>query len=308
MIKKEIFNLIEKFAKILQIQLNMEYTYKNKNVATAFKGIGSFGELLIGLYNPNYVGSGSGGLGMDLIDKKNAKEIEVKTAVTFQPNKCKNKNCSFKFSNLFNSCVICNSKDFKSISDSRFSINAKKLLEHLGSKNFEKISCVHIYQKTESHNFELGEISFYIDCYDINFSNESKEILNKKIIYFQNQHNLSNKSDTCNLIPKSFDFFMLNPIWFDAFEFKINYKNIEKNISVKRTFSENNSKLKVPLSVCVKKEEKEIFENLKSFDKSTNSAEVTDFVLNMQYRNKSYNKKRGEIRNVFNLNKKKNHI
>ena len=52
---KEVFSLIEKFAKILQMQLNIEYLYQNKNIAMAFKGIGSFGELLAGLYNPNSV-------------------------------------------------------------------------------------------------------------------------------------------------------------------------------------------------------------------------------------------------------------
>lgn len=305
---KEVFSLIEKFAKILQMQLNIEYLYQNKNIAIAFKGIGSFGELLAGLYNPNYIGSGSGGLGLDLVDKNNAKEIEVKTAVTFQPNKCRNKNCSFKFSRLFNSCTVCGSKDFRSISDSRFSINAKKLLDHLKTENFAKITCIHIYDKPTSHNLELGEIIFFIDCYDIKFSDEPKEIIDKKIAYFQNQYELSSKSDNCNLIPKSFDFFMLNPSWFDAFEIKINYKNLYQNVVVQRIFNENQSKLKVPFSLCSRKEEKIIFQNLKSFNKITKTVEVSDFAMNMPYRNKNFNKDRGKIINVFVLNKNKNKI
>lgn len=72
----------------MQIQLNLEFTYQSKNIATSFKGVSSFGELLIGLINEDYMGSGSGGLGLDLIDHKKRKEIELKTAVTFQPNKC----------------------------------------------------------------------------------------------------------------------------------------------------------------------------------------------------------------------------
>lgn len=288
--------ILELYAKIWQIQLHIEYKFKDKNVSNAFKGIGAFGEIFASLYNDGYVGSGSGGLGFDLINMDLKKEIEVKSSVTFQSNKCDN--CGFKFSKIFDSCSICGSKKYKKINDSRFGINAKSLLEAYDKKIISKLVCLHIYDsKTLNFNDEQI-IEFTINCYEIPFEYNDFQDERKRIDYFKNQFKSSNKSVHCNLLPESYDFFMLTPKFFDSWTIEINFKDLNVNPIIKNNWSDDMKNIKVKIDVC-SKEEKEIFKKLNSYDESKHTVDLSDFVENFNYRKKSFNKKRGIIKKII---------
>lgn len=282
--KEEREEILKSYAKIWQIQLHLEYKFRNYNVSSAFKGVGAFGELFAATYFENFKGSGSGGSGMDLINLDLKKEIEVKTAVTFQPNKCKNPDCLFKFSGLFDSCTNCGEQNNIDIPrDSRFGINAKVLLEAIKKQLFYKLIGFHIYEK--NHNKKTGEITFVINAYDI-VSSDSKHD------YFINQNDNSKKSTTTNLLPLSYDFYRLNPKLFDSYIIKINYKNINEKILISNIDVEP---IRVPFSICIGKEEKELFKSLPSYDETTKTVSVEEFSNNFKLRKKHLNKDRGTI-------------
>lgn len=282
--KKEREDILKLYGKIWQIQLYLEYKFRQYNISSAFKGVGAFGEIFTATYFDNFKGSGSGGSGMDLVDVKLEKEIEVKTVVTFQPKKCKK--CNFKFSSLFDSCSNCGETiNIFSPKDSRFGINAKVLLDAIKKNIFYKLIGFHIYEK--EHNKNIGELTFVIDAYDI-LSN------NSKLDYFKNQEENSFKSNTTNLLPLSYDFYRLNPKLFDQYIIKINYKNLDEKIIIINPIIKD---IRVPFSICTNKNEKELFKTLPSYDSQSNTVSVEDFANSFKLRNKKLNKDRGIIKN-----------
>ena len=112
---------LEKIAKIWQIQLNLELSNPNKNVRLSFKDIGAFAELLAINHLDGFVGSGSGGMGLDLVNYSKHKAVEVKSCCTIQNSACKK--CRTKFNTLFLSeCPKCGSGEYSEASDSRFGL------------------------------------------------------------------------------------------------------------------------------------------------------------------------------------------
>lgn len=291
---EEISSLIKIFATIWSNQLYLEYKFRDKNVSNAFKGVGAFGEIISTFYKNNYIGSGSGGLGFDLINRQNKKEIEVKTSVTFQSNKCLN--CNFKFSKLFSECTVCGSKKFKEVEDSRFGINAKTLLNAYKSKLIDCLFVYHIFDIKEDFNNEQGIAKFKINCYIIQFTYDDSFEENKKIQYFKNQYELSSKSNRCNLLPLSYDFWLLTPRFFDSWEITINFKNPSFNPVVKNIWNEKLEKIKVNLDVCKSKIEKKFFLKISG---GKHFLYLSDFVKNFNYRKKNFNKNRGKILNIL---------
>ncbi len=292
--KQELEDFLKKYSIIWRQQLNIEYEYRSKNVSTAFKGIGAFGELFAALYNSGFVGSGSGGLGFDLINEEQQKEIEVKTSSTFQSNKCDN--CEFKFSKIFTTCSNCESDNFHDISDSRFSINAKSLLDAYDKKIISALVLFHIFDKPKSINLTTGEITFIVNCYNVpfNYDNSKKEV--KRLQYFRNQKEQSKKSNCCNLLPCSYDFYLLSPEFFDSWEISFNFINLDTPIKITNQFNQVNKQIEVNISICSSKEEKDLFKKL-SNRKNTLPLEV--FAKNFEYRKKRFNKDRGKIKSVL---------
>ena len=292
--QKEIF---EHFSDLWQLQLYIEFFLNSFNVSNAFKGISSFGETLAASYNENFIGSGSGGLGHDLKNFKTGMVIEVKTSCTFQSNKCKNKNCNFKFSKLISFCPNpnCMSNDFKVMKDSRFGINAKSLLKDYKNGVFEKLCLFHIFD--EDLNKKKRTIKFIVNGFDISFNKHEtdKITLNKRLEYFENQNFLSSKSDNCNFLPNSYDFYLLKPKQVCSFEVIINYGNLHiKNIISELKF---NNSLRVPINLIEKLSWND-FISIKSYDKNSETISVEDFSSNFNFKKKKFNKERGEIKLV----------
>jgi hypothetical protein len=283
--KKELFSVI----KIWQHQLYLEYIDPGKNVKTAFKDIGPFGELLAISYNPGYIGSGSGGMGLDLVNRETKKSIEVKTCCTIQNSKCKSKICGAKFNPFFHDkCPVCGSEG-KKINDSRFSINAKEFLEQHNKGFFDSFILFHVHEI--DHDGIDKKLSIKLSWYRIDFKNE--EIKNIKLSYFKSQEK-DGKKPICNLLPLSFDFFKLCPDLIEEIYVEINYDDLSKNPTIK--YIENNEKkLRVPIEI-LKSNEIDVFKGLSSYSLKDNRADMIDFTLKIPYRKKTHGKERGDTR------------
>ena len=280
-------------SKIWQHQLHLEYINPKRNVRVSFKDIGPLGELLAISYNPGYAGSGSGGMGLDLVNRITKKSIEVKGCCTIQNSKCENKKCRAKFNPLFHDkCPICN-HDGKKITDSRFGIDAKEFLGQYNMGFFDNFTLYHIYQI--SHDEINKKLSVGLAWYKIDFDNEN--IKNIKLDYFNEQAKRGRKPH-CNLLPFSFDFYKLCPVLIDKVYIKLDYDDMAKDPIIKHERFVKNP-LRVPISI-LKKNEKNLFKKLSSYSSSDKTADVVDFTKNIPYRKKTHGRERGDTRkNVY---------
>lgn len=278
--------ILQKIAKVWQIQLNLEYEYrKNQNTRLSFKDIGAFCELLATYYNSGFIGSGTGGMGLDLVNYKTGKTVEVKSCCTIQNAKC-NK-CGTKFNDLFNDyCPKCKSNDFKKINDSRFGIDAKEFLRQFNNGKFENFTMCYI--SLIDQNKQQNTIVVKLEWFKVQFTD--KEIKNIQLEYFKNQVNFGRKAH-CNLLPKSYDFYKLCPTKIDDKNITINYEDLNIPPEVINCDFEKN--LKVPIDL-IPKENREFFMTLKSY--FNNYADAKDFTKNLSYKKKSLGKKRGNTR------------
>lgn len=281
---------IEKFAKIWQIQLNVEYNNPKKNVRISFKDVGPFCEYLALMFEPDYQGGGSGGMGFDLYNKINNKAIEVKGCCTIQNAKCGD--CNAKFNDLFlDHCPDCGSHKLIRVNDSRFGIKASETLRQYKENIFGGFILGHV--SMEEHIKLKHTIVIKIDWYKLDFDSD-EEIKNIRLEYFENQKTLG-KKDTNNLLPNSFDFYKLAPLKIYEHVIEINYDDLNtvpRVIGKKTNYYPRVDGEKIRFY----KDEKVIFKNLKTYDPSTNTAEAKDFTLHMPYRNKSLGKERGDTR------------
>lgn len=276
-------------SKIWQHQLHLEHVNPKRNVRVSFKDIGSFGELLAISYNPGYVGSGSGGMGLDLVNRKTKKSIEVKGCCTIQNSKCKNKKCRAKYNPLFhNKCPICNSVG-EEIGDSRFSINAKEFLDQYSKGFFKNFTLYHVYQI--SHDEISKKLIVGLNWYKIDFKN--KDTKNIKLDYFKEQAK-SGKKSICNLLPFSFDFYKLCPVLVDTVYIELNYDDMTKDCVIRHK-KIIRKPMRVPISI-LRNNEKEIFKKLSSYSLSNETADIIDFTKNIPYRKKTHGKDRGDTR------------
>jgi len=278
-------------SKIWQHQLHLEYINPNRNVRMSFRDIGSFGELLAISYNPGYVGSGSGGMGLDLVNRKTRKSIEVKGCCTIQNSKCVR--CRAKFNSLFhNKCPICNNNG-KAINDSRFSINAKEFLYQYNRGIFDNFTLYHIYQV--SHDESNKKLTVGLAWYKIEFDN--KDIKKIQFDYFKKQAK-SGKKPICNLLPFSFDFYKLCPVLVDMITIELDYDDMTKVPIIKHEKFIRNP-LRVPIDI-LRNNEKKIFEKLSSYSSADKTADMVDFTKSIPYRKKTHGKNRGDTRkNVY---------
>ena len=294
---------IEKIAKVWQIQLNLEYCNKKKNVRISFKDIGSFCELLAIDYNAGFVGCGSGGMGLDLANYETGKAIEVKSCCHIQNVKCtanvkdektgEEMVCGTKFNTLFtDKCPKCNSTSYERIHDSRFGINATELLRQYKDENiFENFTMCYISLVTQ--NVHAKTITIRLEWFVIDFND--KKIKEIQLDYFKTQKEMG-KKDTCNLLPKSYDFYKLCPRKIDEKTIEINYENLDINPLLKDCPFEKD--LRVPIDIIPRKD-REAFMALKSFNKKRQDANCKDFTKNMPYKEKSLGKERGGTRKTI---------
>lgn len=280
----------EKIAKIWQLQLNLEYSNPAKNVRLSFKDIGPFAELTAINYLNGYVGSGSGGMGFDLVNYTQKKAIEVKSCCTIQNAICKK--CGTKFNSLFiKKCPKpgCNSTDFKPMSDSRFGIDAKEFLDQYKNKYFDKfyLCCA---SKT-SYDDATTNLEINLEWFYISFDNEDYKDI--QLEYFENQNKRGKKAH-CNLIPYSFDFYKLVPTKISDIKIQICIKDL--NTTPVITETKNSQKLRIHIDKMHNKTERELFKQLKTYKPATQDADVVDFTKNIPYAKKSLGRNRGDTR------------
>ncbi len=285
-------NELMKILKKWQIELNLEYSNPKKNVRVSFGDIGSFGELSAINFNEDFIGSGSGGMGFDLLNTKTKKTIEVKTCCTIQNSKCSNESCGIKFNHLFNdTCPNCGSKEYKLINDSRFGINSKELIKQYKLGIFEKLVLCHI--SLVNQNKKFNELNIKIEFFEVDFMKKD-EYLNIRLEYFNNQAT-KGRNTTANLLPYSYDFYKLTPLKIYEVDAAINYSDLNKE----PTYCINDKKTPLRISekeVRLYKSEKEKFMRLSTYDKKTKSACAKEFARLMPYRKKSLGKERGDTR------------
>ena len=278
---------LEKIARVWQLQLNLEYSNKTNNTRMSFKDIGAFCELLATNYNAGFVGCGSGGMGLDLVNYSTKKAVEVKSCCTIQNAVCKK--CGTKFNDLFlDKCPKCYSSDYKVMTDSRFGIDAKEFLNQYGEGFFENFTMCYIHLKNQ--NKSENTITVKMEWFQVEFNDP--QIKNIQLQYFKNQNELGKKPH-CNLLPLSYDFYKLCPKKVDDYEVVVNYGDLNKLPQIiKCTFD---SKVRVPISVIPEKD-KLNFKRLKTYAWQTQSADCKDFTIHIDYKEKNLGKERGDTR------------
>ena len=197
----------------------------NKNISKAFsRGIGGFGEELSIIINPSsYVSASKGGCAFDnfeLDENGNIKcATEVKTCCHIQPKECKT--CAKKAPYFQQTCVFCGKNEFKIIKDSRFSIDSKAHFEY--ADLLTKYLLVYIY----IDQYEMICLNTYIiDSKNTYFTN-----------YLRNQKDNSDKSNTCNLVPHSYDFYASGPVPIIEMKYDLNGMRIYANIDISNSKS-----------------------------------------------------------------------
>lgn len=280
---------LEKIAKIWQIQLNLEYSNPKKNVRLAFKDIGAFAELMALDYAKGFVGSGSGGMGFDLVNYSTHKAIEVKSCCTIQNSICANSSCGTKFNSLFvNKCPKCQKNEYKTIADSRFGIDAKEFLAQY-TKNMLQ-GFYFCYVSLESYNKDTTNIKILLKWFKLEF-NDSR-IKKIQLEYFETQK--AKGKGHCNLLPCSFDFYKLAPTPVSEVTMSFPVNDLSQNPVIQE------QKITQPLRVCLdvmhNEKEREAFKKLASYDDKTKTAEIIDFTTHIPYAKKSLGKKRGDTR------------
>lgn len=289
---------IEKVAKVWQIQLNLEYCNKKNNTRMSFKDIGAFCELLATNYNADFVGCGSGGMGLDLVNYKTGKAVEVKSCCTIQNAVCQNiikdkkghnMKCGTKFNDLFlDRCPKCGSTNFRRMDDSRFGIDAKEFLNQYSEGFFENFTMCYI--SLVSQDITKKEITIKLEWFITDFLDD--EIKKYQLEYFENQNN-KGKKPHCNLLPYSYDFYKLCPKKIDEKNIVISYADLNKNPRLVDCKFEKN--IRVPIDKIPQKN-RELFMALETFDKKSKTADCKDFTKKVPYKDKNLGKERGDTR------------
>ena len=197
-------------------------------------------------------GGASGGSGFDLVDKKRKKADEVKLALWVQSSKCQN--CEEKVLFWHSQCNHCGSLNLKIKADSRWGIDARATVLYK-----EILEYYHLMIVTPKE--------YVSSCRTFTFSHFVIKGSNDYFCqYIENQFYGSTKSNNCNLLPYSYDFYMCEPI-----------KIIESTIMVKEEDVEINyfdldSKVPEPMDINkLKSKELKILLDSKGVEYKSNS-------------------------------------
>jgi hypothetical protein len=206
---------------------------------------GTMGEFLASLITGKK-GTASAGSGFDLSDGIKADEsklaILVRAAVC---NKCGEKVLFFK------ETCSCGSTDFTYPSDSRWGIDSKAGIEY--KEQLDKYILQVI--KPVRNSFDCNE--FIYDAFLVDANNKYFTE------YLMNQYVNSNKSNNCNLLPHSYDFYRAEPV--KVVSLKITLNDFDSNIDCLYYDLNNNVSEIMPLDIVPVKYIKSILES-KSID------------------------------------------
>lgn len=294
--KEELTSKLKNYAYLWRDELYIEdshYHEYNDNVRHIMDSIGKEVESMAltvcnYFFGEGYEGSGSGGSGYDLINRKIGKGVEVKSCNLAQNVTC---SCNRKYNPiLFHACPTCGSIERKVPRDARFGIDAKETLRQLDKGTFDKF----IFCKVELSETEVCErnVTFALSFSSVDF--DDKELFNVKRDYFKNQVEKGSKPH-CNLLPDSFDFYKLVPKKLIEVLVGIDFSKPSRLSSdgVWVDYREVPDNVRVPLNIC-KKAEKEIMKTLPSYDPLEGTVDCKEFTLNVPYRHKSLGKDRGD--------------
>lgn len=182
---------LTQYAKKWATELELERTIGlTTRFSMAFSDVGKFGEVLCALLT-GMKGSGTGGSGHDLSDGTFAEE--VKTVCLCQPWRCKNKECGRRTPWTSTACVHCGSIHLSRLDDSRFGIKP--------SAHFKYKDVLKAYRLVEINHVEKDSYSVHVWKIDSSNSYFNTYLTNQK------EHG----SDNCNLLPRSYDFYMCGP-------------------------------------------------------------------------------------------------
>jgi hypothetical protein len=254
---------------IQRVYIKKEKKY-NKNISIAFSNISGFAEeLTLIIYKNSFGGCSKGGCAFDNItlDKYNniKSAREVKICCLIQPKKCE---CGSKIPYFQIKCIFCSRQEFKFVKDSRFGIDAKA--QHL----YNNIINEYILYLID-FNDEKEDINF--KCYKINSNNKYFQK------YLENQRKNSKSSNTCNLLPFSYDFYLSGPML--LFDFNLTKEN---NFIINSYNLLNNKKVDIPINIFYKNEIKQF-----NIPAKTKYLDYNNWEDKLILRNKNLNKNRG---------------
>ena len=167
--------------------------------------------------------------------------------------------------------------------DSRFGIDAKEFLNQFKEGFFENFTMCYISLLKQDKIAK--SITIKMEWFKVDFTD--KDIKYIKLKYF-------GRKPHCNLLPYSYDFYKLCPTKIDEKNIIINYADLNVNPQIINcTFD---SKLRVPLEIMPQDKVYQ-FKRLKTYSwKNGGSADARDFTLNIDYKEKSLGKERGDTR------------
>jgi hypothetical protein len=192
-----------------------------KNITYAFRGIGEIGEELATVIYPNsFCSPSKGGCAFDNNEYDAEGNLwlarEIKTCCLLQPKICKK--CLKKTPYFQELCVFCKTGNFKYVNDSRFGIDSKAHFE------YEKYLKEYILILIEHNNNIIDNFTFKI----FKINSDNKYFTN----YLKNQLENSSKSNTCNLLPYSYDFYASGPIKITDITLDFNGNIIDEYIDI----------------------------------------------------------------------------
>jgi hypothetical protein len=222
---------------------------------------GFMGEFLASLITGKK-GTASAGMGFDLSD--GVKADESKLAILVRAAVCNN--CGEKVL-FFKETCSCGSTNFRYPSDSRWGIDSKAGIEY--KEQLDK----YILQVIKPLNNSFDCKEFIYEAFLVNANNKYFTE------YLMNQYLNSPKSNNCNLLPYSFDFYRAEPIKVVSLKITLNASNSDVECiyyDLKNTEFE-----KMPLNVIESKTLKNILENNSiQFKKSSSRQTLISLIEN----------------------------
>ena len=247
-----------------------------KNVSKAFRGVGDFGEELSTMIFPKSVCSASkGGCAFDNNEYNEEGELtiarEIKTCCLIQPKKCIQ--CNKKTPYFQELCIFCKQSNFTHKSDSRFSIDSKS---HFKYAQYIK-EYVLILIDYDNIQKQINLKVFVIDSNNAYFTN-----------YLKNQLDKSEKSDTCNLLPYSYDFYSSGPI-------KIIDLIVDSDSNFVSEYINLSNTIPIDFDTSILKKKEKVQLNINERIEFMTYEEIKDVLV---VRDKNLNKERGETNRI----------
>lgn len=254
--KKDFISNFKSFSDTWSIRIKQSI---NSNLDGFVSESGFMGEFLASLITGKK-GTASAGMGFDLSD--GIKADESKLAVLVRAAVCNE--CGEKVL-FFKETCSCGSTDFKYPSDSRWGIDSKAGIEY--KEQLDKYILQVI--KPINNSFDCKEFiyeAFLVDAKNKYFTE-----------YLMNQYLNSPKSNNCNLLPYSFDFYRAEPI--KVVSLKITLNELNSNIECIYYDLKNTKSEKMPLDVVESKTLKNILkDNLIEFKKSSSKQDLINLI------------------------------